>query len=51
VTASVTDTGAGMTAEQIAHAGQLFYSTKAEGKGSGLDWPWRSTSSCSTAAL
>jgi len=36
VTASVADTGVGMSSAAIEHAGQLFYSTKAEGKGTGL---------------
>ena len=36
VTASVGDTGAGMSAETLKRAGQFFYSTKREGHGTGL---------------
>jgi len=36
VLASVSDTGTGMSAEVKERAGQFFYSTKAEGKGTGL---------------
>ncbi|MCY3020998.1 MAG: HAMP domain-containing sensor histidine kinase [Planctomycetota bacterium] len=36
VCASVADTGAGMTAKELEQAGRFFYSTKGEGKGTGL---------------
>ena len=36
ILASVADTGTGMTSEVKERAGQFFYSTKPEGKGTGL---------------